>query len=118
MASDMIYPPMGCEHMVLRTECPDCRHLPDPDRSGILWIKACASCGAEHTLAAWRALPFACVQLFEFGEDETPSLALFEQRNCPCGSTLTRPLERGDPALWDLLAETERRRLDLVRRGA
>jgi hypothetical protein len=77
-------------------------------------LKHCNACGLDYTLETWRGLPLVGVQLFEYGEDELPAFELFEQRNCPCGSTLSRVLARDDEALFDLLAETERRRLDLA----
>jgi len=90
------------------------------------FVKRCAACGHDHTLATWRHLPLVGVQLFEHDDEATgsgfqasgrtdPNTLLFEQRNCPCGSTLNRPLARDDVGLFDLLAEIERRRLALAR---
>ena len=43
------------------------------------------SCGREHALEAWLALPYVGIQLDLRG-------GRFELRNCPCGSTRARRL--------------------------
>lgn len=52
-------------------------------------VKTCA-CGRELTLAEWLALPHGGIWRID-------TLETLELRNCPCGSTISLPVDEVTP---------------------
>lgn len=69
-------------------------------------IVKCA-CGREYDRASWKTLPYVGVQVIP--EDDTGPEERYEQRNCPCGSTISVDVNdldassNVDALLWAML---------------